>query len=65
MVPFRNTTLPVGVFGPVEVTVAVKVIAWPKVDVSKLDVSTVFVVYLFTTCVTGVDVLTAKVASPG
>ena len=48
VVPFLKTTLPVGVLGPAEVTTAVKVTDWPKVDGSRLDVSAIEVVYLST-----------------
>lgn len=63
--PFLKTTFPVGVDGPLEVTVAVKVTDCPKVDGLRDEVSKVEVEYLFTTCAKLVEVLALEVASPG
>ena len=49
VVPSAKTTFPVGVIGPVEVTLAVSVTDWPYVDGFKLEAKLVEVVYLSTT----------------
>jgi len=61
--PSLKVTVPVGVPGAVDVTVAVNVTDWPAVDGFSEDATAVAVVPL-TTCVTTEDVLDAKVASP-
>ena len=61
--PFLNVTLPVGV-PPLEVTVAVKVTAWPDFDGLRDEVSEVEVLALFTVCVSTAEVLPEKLALP-
>ena len=62
-VPSLNSTLPVGV-GPADVTVAVKVTVWPSCEGFGLELSSVVVVYLSTTCFTN-PLLGSNVSSPG
>jgi hypothetical protein len=61
--PIPKLTLPVGVFGPAEVTVAVYFTACPKSVGFKLETSFVVVGYLFTSCVTVLE-LVANLVSP-
>jgi hypothetical protein len=63
VVPSLNQMLPVGAKGPAGVTVAVNVTAWPDCEGFRLEVSTVVVGYLLTTCFTH-PVLGPNVLSP-
>jgi hypothetical protein len=49
--PRVNLTEPVGL-GPFELTVAVSVTVWPKIELLKSDDRAVLVEYLFTVCIT-------------
>jgi hypothetical protein len=59
-----NVTLPVGVPGPLEPTVAVKVTAWPNVEGLADVVTEVVVDDLLTTWLTDGEVLPVKFVSP-
>ena len=61
--PSEKVTVPVGVPGPVTVTVAVKVTFWPHTDGFTEDATAVVVFPLPTDCVT-VPVLARKLLSP-
>jgi hypothetical protein len=54
LLPFMNFTVPVGV-GPAELTVAVRVAAWPYVDGFKLETRVVLVGYCLTTCLSALE----------
>ena len=62
VVPARNSTLPEGV-GPLELTVAVKVIACPKAEGFRLEFNAVAVANLFTFCASDFE-LVPKLVSP-
>lgn len=64
VVPFLNTTFPVGVIGPAEVTAAVNVTDCPKVDGLRDETSEVVVAYLLTTCFNPAEVLALNAESP-
>ena len=63
VVPSLKVTVPVGV-PPVEVTVAVKVTAAPKVDGFRDEASEVELLACFTVCVNTAEVLPAKLVLP-
>jgi len=64
-VPLVKVTFPVGL-GPLPVTVAVKVTAWPDTDVLGADTTVVVLLMTLglTTCVSGGLLLVAKLVSP-
>ena len=64
VVPSLNATFPVAVFGPAEVTLAVKITGWPWVEGFGLEVRLVIVGSRLTTWVT-LPVLGRNEPSPG
>lgn len=64
-VPFLNVTVPVGISPEAEVTLAVKVTLWPKLEGLPLVPNVVVVPYLPTVCVSAAEVLVKNSVSPG
>lgn len=64
VLPSRNCTLPVGVPLVADLTVAVRVTAWLRFELSDEEVAVVLVPALPTVSVVTADVLGRKVASP-
>ena len=62
--PSEKVTVPVGLPGPLPVTVAVKVTFWPEADGLTEDTTAVLVLALLTVWVMAVELLATKFVSP-